>query len=235
MKSCLEQRSNNNAPSQQRVSTNDADVKVMKQLRTATQTAHQNLEHVDFNCRLASGTISASEYAALIEIHRLVHAALESVIRDHDNARVRAVWREHQAKVDLLERDRDQHPDDVSAFGRALGDAEAFADEIREHGPSHPDWLLGVFYVVEGSTLGGMFLRPRIAESLGCEPDDLHYYGAYGRDTKRRWMEFTERMNGALRRPAQIARCVQGGNDGFGAYRDIFEAMPAPAEVEAAS
>jgi heme oxygenase len=235
MKSCLDSEHGHDAEEQGLMSTIDVETDVMKCLRSSTRAEHQALEDVDFNCRLAQGEISGIEYAALLEVHRIVHEALEHVLGSHSHAKVQAVWQNYQAKVELIDTDQRLFPLESSEFDDALALAEAFADAIRTCAADSPDWLLGVLYVVEGSTLGGMFLRPRIAEGLGCDPDQIHYYGAYGRDTKKRWVEFTDRMNRAFVEPAAIARCVQGGKDAFESYRRIFERLSTHQAIEAAS
>ena len=234
MKSCLEQQTHSDASQSQVPSTNDGNMKVMKRLREATRDAHEALEDAVFNRRLSAGAISPSEYAGLMRIHEAIHSAIEPTLANHSSKLVGQVWREDQRKVDLVARDIEDACDDLSVWRRVAGPAEQFAERIREIGPQDPAWLLGVFYVVEGSTLGGMFLRPRIAEAIGCAPEELRYYGAYGRATKKRWREFSERMDSAFDRTEDVWRCVEGGRDAFVAYRTIFEAISSEASVEAA-
>ncbi|WP_434579491.1 biliverdin-producing heme oxygenase [Pseudomonas sp. Z5-35] len=56
-----------------------------------------------------------------------------------------------------------------------------------------PAAALGVFYVLEGATLGGQILRRRVAEQLGLDASSgAAFLNVYGGLTGRRWKDFLQ-------------------------------------------
>ena len=55
-----------------------------------------------------------------------------------------------------------------------------------------PEDLIGTLYVIEGSTLGGQVVRRMLKTSLGLSDDQLHFFSAYGSETRAEWHEFGE-------------------------------------------
>jgi heme oxygenase len=214
----------------------DEEAGVMETLRASTRREHRALEAMPFNAALARGEIGARGYAALIEVQRQLHAAVEAVAPGHEHEAVGAVWSEELSKLEALDADRRAFPHEAGGpFDEAVERGRRFASVVGSLGPAAPWWLLGVLYVLEGSTLGGVFLRDRIARGLGVSPDALHYYGIYGRATKARWGQFCRRMEAAVVTPTAIELCVEGAREAFVAFGHIFESMEGGLPEEAAS
>ena len=73
--------------------------------------------------------------------------------------------------------------------------SHAFARWIEECARIEPVALLGILYVIEGSTLGGALLRKHLAASFALTDAGLRYYTPYGSHPKPHWVAFSARMN----------------------------------------
>lgn len=224
--SIVDKRETRSAAASAREVEVDEQAGVMEALRASTRREHRALEAMPFNAALAGGQIGARGYAALVEIQRLMHAAVEAAAAGHEHEAVGAVWSEELSKLEALDADRRAFPhEEGGPLDEAVERGRRFASVVESLGPAAPWWLLGVLYVLEGSTLGGVFLRDRIARGLGVSPEALHYYGIYGRDTKARWGKFCRRMEAAVVTPTAIECCVEGAREAFVAFGRCFERM----------
>jgi heme oxygenase (biliverdin-IX-beta and delta-forming) len=72
---------------------------------------------------------------------------------------------------------------------------------------------LGVFYVLEGSTLGGKTILKAL-RSRGVSTGGLHFLDPYGKETGSRWRAFLSVLEREIG-PNQINACVHGAMKGF--------------------
>ena len=82
---------------------------------------------------------------------------------------------------------------------------------------------LGVFYVLEGSTLGGRTILKAL-RSQGVSTDDLYFLDPYGKESGARWRAFLSVLEREVGHD-QIDECVSGAMKGF-----VFAAMCLRAE-----
>jgi heme oxygenase len=142
-------------------------------------------------------------------------AALEAELARATCPAVASVWSPDLVKLPLLERDLHH----FAALGTAPEPgpaAEEFTEEIRRTGATEPRELLGVLYVLEGSTLGAMFLCRHVTEAYRLTDGNGAAY--YGSGDRTRWAAFTERLDRALDEPAVQERVLVAAER---AYRHI--------------
>jgi heme oxygenase len=196
-----------------RAQTKNADL--IARLRERTQGEHRNVEAIPFNVRVMQGAVTLREYATLLECHLIIHEALDNRLATHRDDRVASVFRADQAKTDRIAAD-------LRAIGLPATDHDTDSI-VRARGLAQTiNWLaddagcaLGFFYVFEGSTMGGMVLRKRFAESLDLDDDALNFYGAYGRETAMRWRATCARFNAAPLDRTEVDRAVAAANLAF--------------------
>lgn len=112
-------------------------------------------------------------------------------------------------KLPLLQQDlRYFEPQTVADLQGAVTAALKSADELRLRSIEEPLSMLGSTYVLEGSTLGSVVLRPLVARAFLLTGDDGQaYLNSYGDEVRDQWAEFSQRMN-ALRLSVEERRLV---------------------------
>jgi heme oxygenase (biliverdin-IX-beta and delta-forming) len=171
-------------------------IPIMARLRAETRAEHAATEAIPFSASILDGSLTLDEYAAQLAAYLPVHDALEAAVARGAHPALQRVWDAHMGRVDLLRTD-------LAAIGmagapvdaRTHAASESFAAWIRGLADERPVALLGVLYVLEGSTLGGALLRKHLATALSLGDDGLRYYSPYGLHPKPHWVEFSARMN----------------------------------------
>ncbi|WP_055533373.1 biliverdin-producing heme oxygenase [Streptomyces graminilatus] len=201
-----------------------------ERLRSGTRDRHDALEATPFASAMVAGSLPVERYVSQLDAYRVVLGALEGELTRVEGLVGDSVWSADLRKLPFVERDLAYFAHLGVVPGALAGEeAEAFAAEIRERGAAsgprahvsldfrtHPA-LIGYLYVMEGSTLGALFLRPYVtaAYRLAGGTDGAAYYGSGDRD---RWARFTARMNQALTHPEAQDQVVTAAHS---AYRHV--------------
>lgn len=171
----------------------------MERLKAETRPQHDKAEQGGFGTRVMGGGLTRDMYAAHLVTWNRILSHLEEALRNCEDPIVAAVWHEGLAKEGVLATDIDAlSAADTPLNGSTEAGIERFCAMIDDLAASDPPALLGPLYVLEGSTLGGTIMKPRIASQLGLKDGPgLTYYGVYGKEVGRRFGEFRGRMSGA--------------------------------------
>jgi heme oxygenase len=110
---------------------------------------------------------------------------------------------------------------------RAIGDdalAPQEAADIEIPVMRHVPRALGSMYVIEGATLGGQALAPRLREKLGHEAGTpgTAYFESYGPQVPTRWRQFLDVLERGVH-PADYPQAVDAAIATFEAMRKVFE------------
>ena len=194
----------------------DTDVSTATQrLRNGTRAWHEALERTGFATAMLAGTLPLDRYVGQLAAYRVVLDALEVELARASCPSVASVWSSDLVKLPLVERDlhhfatRGTTPEPGPA-------AQEFAEEIRRTAATEPRELLGILYVLEGSTLGAMFLCRYVTEAYRLTDGNGASY--YGSGDRTRWASFTERLDRALGEPVLQERVLAAAER---AYRHI--------------
>ncbi|MFJ4781421.1 biliverdin-producing heme oxygenase [Streptomyces sp. NPDC088762] len=199
---------------------------VAERLRAGTRAWHDDLESTRFATALTAGTLPLDRYVGQLAAYRVVLEALEDELSRAAGPCVGQVWSPDLGKLPLVERDLRHFADAGSApVPWAAAEAAAFAREIRSTAASDPRGLLGFLYVMEGSTLGGLVLRPYVTEAYGLHTGDGVAY--YGSGDRARWARFTARLNEALTEPAAQDRVMAAARQAYRHTAAITRALSA--------
>ncbi|WP_329276517.1 biliverdin-producing heme oxygenase [Streptomyces sp. NBC_01451] len=190
----------------------------VERLRASTRDWHDALEATPFASAMIAGTLPVERYVGQLAAYRVVLSALEGELARAVEPSADSVWSADLGKLPLIERDLAYFADLGTAPGsQAAEEAEAFAAEIRERAQeSDLPALVGSLYVMEGSTLGALFLHPYVTAAYRLPgTDGVDYYTSGDRE---RWARLTARMNQALSGPEAQDRAVAAAHS---AYRHI--------------
>ncbi|MEC7351659.1 MAG: biliverdin-producing heme oxygenase, partial [Planctomycetota bacterium] len=109
------------------------------------------------------------------------------------------------------------------SVSRAVGDFKGMVDEYAGDDPAS---LLGVLYVLEGSTMGGSMMKPRIAKQLGLTSGSgLNYYGCYGHQVRARFDDFKSRMGTAVDGSGAEPRVLEAARNTFDRVGAVLRAI----------
>nr|WSY54717.1 biliverdin-producing heme oxygenase [Streptomyces sp. NBC_00886] len=186
-----------------------------QRLRNGTRAWHEALERTGFATAMLAGTLPLHRYVGQLAAYRVVLETLEAELTRVTCPSVASVWSPDLVKLPLVESDL-RH---FAAQGIAPEPgpaAEEFAGEIPRTAAAEPRELLGFLYVLEGSTLGALFLRRYVTEAYRLtDGNGVSYYGSGDR---ARWAAFAERLDRALGEPAVQDRVLAAAER---AYRHI--------------
>ncbi|WP_329350781.1 biliverdin-producing heme oxygenase [Streptomyces sp. NBC_01261] len=185
-------------------------------LRNGTRAWHQALESTGFATAMLAGTLPLDRYVGQLAAYRVVLSALEAELARATCPSVTSVWSPDLVKLPLVERDLHHFAAAQGALPEPGPAAEEFAEEIRRTAAAEPRELLGFLYVLEGSTLGAMFLCRYVTEAYRLTDGNGASY--YGSGDRTRWAAFTERLDRALGEPAVQEKVLAAAER---AYRHI--------------
>ncbi|MBA4040046.1 MAG: hypothetical protein C0468_06970 [Planctomyces sp.] len=200
-------------------------------LRDATKDAHVAAEKHPFHGMLFSGRLPREAFAAQLAQAMHLQTVLEAGLSRASAApAVSAVVRPHHFRLELFERDLrawgvEPAATSASAATRALG---AWIDQ---HASAAPAGLLGVLYVVEGSTNGAQFIAKAVrrAYRLADDAPGLASLDPHGPAQQERWQAFRRDLDLAPLSPPDRAAALQGANGAFGWASAVMDELMATA------
>lgn len=157
-------------------------------LKTETREDHISAEQHPVQRRLISGGLTLTEFGEYLAAMRRLHAAYEPVLRELMVSApvVGAVVKPEHFRLANLDAD-------LAALGRTA-DAGASAAAVKlgawaaDASKKSPAALLGLIYVLEGSTNGGTFIARAIRGRLPDAPTS--YLDPHGPMQRERWSAF---------------------------------------------
>jgi heme oxygenase len=138
-------------------------------LRLHTKQAHYELDHTPCFQQLLSNQVGLKEYATCLSALSSWYSCHEK--RLHKQRQIKRNLPFLQTKSDLISKDLD-----ALSFNRDLPRSSDF--RLVESGPCDLGRQLGFLYVIEGSTLGGLVIAPKIEKVLNRK-DITHFYRCY--------------------------------------------------------
>ena len=206
---------------------------IMSRLRAETRAQHEATESIPFSTAILGGVLPRASYAAQLAAMLPVHRALETAIAGRVHPSHGAVWSDDMQRTPLLEADLDDLGATEAEARMARPEAMLLAVWIEDLAARDPVAILGVLYVLEGSTLGGAVLRRHLASAYGLTEGGLRYYSPYGIHPKPHWAAFSARMDAAVTDAGDADRVVAAASETFVRIGRILSALSAPRPVEA--
>ncbi|OJA05900.1 biliverdin-producing heme oxygenase [Halomonas sp. QHL1] len=199
---------------------------ILEQLREQTRPAHLALESQPLLQRLLSTQLTETDYSQLLQAMLAFYQSLETelvtataaLLGRHPDPHYR-----YLPRAPLLARDC-----------RALGcDYSGFIHtpiELRLNGSGA--YLLGILYVIEGSTQGGRFIARHLADTLGVDENSgASFFNIHQMNSS--WKAFRCWLNRDLERPYQndIKSVIEGANMTFSALHTHLDQWHFPPRV----
>ncbi len=209
---------------------------IMARLRAETRPQHEATEAIPFSAAIVAGSLPLASYAAQLAAYVPVHEALERALARGGHPAVPRVWDPSMRRVDLLHADllalgfsEASMPESTRAA------SHAFATWIERVARTAPVALLGVLYVLEGSTLGGALLRKHLAATFSLTDAGLRYYSPYGNHPKPHWVAFSTRVNELDLTESEADAIVEAARETFDRIGRILVSIGVAEPVESAA
>ena len=203
---------------------------IMSRLKAETDELHRMAEGRELQRRLAKGTVTREQYASFLAQMYLVHQGLER--------RLAEVHGEHRAFEAVLRDYHQREPqlhDDLAFLGADASRIEPTRRTRRLLGEidgDEPLALLGMLYVLEGSTNGSRFIAAALQRSQGLEPGPgLSYLDPHGELQRDRWLQFKQDMDAVGFTEAESAVLVRSAQTMFEAIGEISDELIAPQQA----
>jgi heme oxygenase len=98
---------------------------------------------------------------------------------------------------------------------------ESFTSWIEDTAKDNPTALIGVQYVLEGSTNGNGYIAKKIGPALGLKEDGLRYLKSYGPAQRETWARFKSRLDTLNLSEEAREQVVAAARRTFEGVRDI--------------
>ena len=201
---------------------------IMDRLRSETRPHHDKAEQNGFGVMVMEGGLQMPHYVEHLEAWQRMLGHLEASLRNCHDEVVTKTWHEGLVKETILRRDLDQlAPEGVTLSEETKLAVQAFSEYVDHLTKETPRGLLGVLYVLEGSTMGGSVMKSRIATQLNLVVDEpgLLYYSCYGNQVGVRFKEFRLRMGGSVDGSGSEEMILEAAGRTFELVGDILRAI----------
>lgn len=203
----------------------------MLTLRDSTVTHHRRAEQHEFQQQLVRGSLPRELYLKWLAQMLYVHAALESHLDRlvERNPRLKTVFDDALRKAPALRQD-------LAFFGAAsdqpaLPAARSMTSQMDRMATENPMALLGILYVLEGSTNGSKFIARRVrpAYQLPATGEGSSYLDPYGEAQPARWQEFKAAVDALDLPAAAVEPLVLAAQQTFDSIRELGAELLEPA------
>jgi heme oxygenase len=156
-------------------------------LREATREQHASIEHV---LPLMQPGLRIGSYRRILEAFLGFYAPLEAALAQLARRVPGAISLEGRFKVPWLQ-------DDLRALSVPESELAAIPECRDVPVIDSTPRALGCMYVLEGATLGGQLIAPRLKEYLGLAPGKgATFFAGYGASTGAMWRSFVATLDG---------------------------------------
>lgn len=194
---------------------------VLAQLQAETRDLHTKAERHPIQAALVRGRASVEAYVLYLQQLGHIHAALEDELLARRGEALLSPVDPSRFRATLAAEDvRELGADGLSA---PVGPVAAFSRELVDVPTLH---LLGMHYVLEGSTNGGRFIARAVRRCLPLEAQSAtRYLDPYGDEQGSIWGEYCRALASLPLSEADAALLLGGAEAMFRLIIDTFDAM----------
>lgn len=184
-------------------------------LKEITQPYHDETEKLNFTDKMKEGSLSENEYKTLILRNYYINKFVE-------NKAVDLLSPSLESRLDYSKRKK------TSILKKEMEALKltnySFPEDLNK--PSYnQESILGAIYVLEGSTLGGQYIKKSLSETPQFQKYlknmEVPFYGCYGKDTGRLWKSFKIILENYAEDHACYKEIRQGAKDTFDFFIEV--------------
>ena len=210
----------------------DSTPTITSRLKAATDDLHRRAESRPLQRLLVKGTLPQTLYVAYLSHLYLVHRALEDRLRRARDLHpaFAAVVIEHHFREGHLRTDLDFFEVTVSQV-TGLSSTRALVEAIDDVADTQPVALLGMLYVLEGSTNGSTFIARAAGRAYGLRDAGRRYLDPHGELQRSRWLAFKRDLDAVALPERQATAIIDAANVMFEGFIALSDELMAPAAV----
>lgn len=198
-----------------------------ERLKAATYQAHAGLQALPFFEALFSFRLPVESYAGYLRAMAVVAGTLGRATSSCDHPSVRALWSPDMLSLDALLRDiahfAPMAPGDIP---EAVDQSQNVAAFIRIQAVEMPAALVGLLYVIEGSSLGAGLLAPKVRRAFLLKNDQgVEYLSSSARGAAGRWQKFLCTLDGLDMSEREDEAMVSSATEMFRLLAGVFHAL----------
>lgn len=200
---------------------------LMDSFKKAISEQHARMEALPFISALINGNLPLESYVGLLRAMATIQGTLEHELVQVNSRDIKAVLLDRPSRLihlrkDLSKFDQEFIPDIEAALTQTL----KITERIRRYRVEQPTDLLGILYVLEGTTLGNAVHLRDVLNTFGSKTGGTaHYYAGYGKETARYWQKFCDAMNALPIDQEGCKRLVQVALDFFDQLETLLSAL----------
>ena len=200
---------------------------LMDSLKEAIVNQQARMEALPFIAALTKGRLPLESYVGLLRAMAVIQGTLEHELAQIGSEAIRTVLLDRPSRLVHLRKDLsifDQQL--IPDIETVLGHSRKIAERIRLYRVEQPDDLLGIIYVLEGTTLGNAVHLRDVLNCIGSKTSGkAYYYAGYGRETAKYWQAFRDAMNSLPMDEDGCKRIIQVALDFFDQLEALFSAL----------
>lgn len=202
-------------------------VPILNRLRAETRASHASVDALPFFAALHAGTLPRAVYITFLEAMTTIHETMEQAVATAVDPVLAVCWVDELQRLPLLQRDLDHfQAERTRTLSMPRLHAIMLAEQIALRERRDPASLVGYLYVLVGSALGGLVLRPQVARTFGLEgTGGLAYLTGNAQQTRGLWTTFTTTMNTTIQDPALQLRVVAAALEAFDGIEQLILAL----------
>lgn len=198
---------------------------LMKRLRTETREQHEAIERTALSKGLLVGSMTRELYTRQLAAYFVVHETLEHALLQSRDPRVLRLGEFCPRRSQWIESDLAALGARWEDFAPSLSSTRLIAAVSQAQGAA----LAGRLYVMEGSSLGALFLLPRLRDTLELRCEECRYYAGLGPKTMEHFRAFGAQVDAAFTSTAEQEAAIEGARSMFREVHQMFdEILPGP-------
>ena len=200
---------------------------LMEALKGAVAGRHARMEALPFVTALTGGRLPLPSYVGQLRAMAVIHSTLEHELALLGPDPAGSLLADRPSRLVHLRRDLSVFdPLLVPDLKAAQGPARELAALIRRQRMERPADLLGIIYILEGTTLGNAVHLPDVLRTFGRQTGGTaHYYAGYGEASADCWRTFSRAMNGFPLDPDGRQRVIRAALRGFDLLEALYSAL----------
>ncbi|MBP9887699.1 MAG: biliverdin-producing heme oxygenase [Leptospiraceae bacterium] len=198
---------------------------ITEELKKVTKPIHDKLDESEFFAVLKEGKLPIESYINYLQVMAGIHAAFEKEVCDSNHPELQSVWKDSMSKLPPLLVDLESlHATEIEDIPKAIDAMLDTIKFIRLCSAENPLYLLGVMYVLEGSTLGGAILKELVLKNFNFQYDSgVLFLGHYKKQKLQNWEEFKARVNSLNLNQIEHSAILETAIDFFHKIQSIFQ------------
>lgn len=201
------------------------NTKITEELKKATKPIHDKLDESEFFAVLKEGKLPIESYINYLQVMAGINAAFEKEVCDSNHLELQSVWKDSMSKLPPLLVDLESlHATEFEDIPMAIDAMLDTIKFIRLCSAENPLYLLGVMYVLEGSTLGGAILKELVLKNFKFQNNSgVLFLDHYKKQKMQNWEEFKTRVNALNLNQIERSAILHTAIDFFQKIQIIFQ------------